>query len=214
MDFFIFFTIIEIVAILIVISIHEFAHAWAANYLGDPTAKINGRLSLNPFAHLDLVGTLMFVFFKIGWGKPVPFNPNNLENPRKGSALIALAGPASNFFTAMLLALPLRLLMTSNVEALMPVAYLVGAIFNFSIVLMAFNLLPIPPLDGSKILMLVLPRRLYQKYDQYLEGGMTYFIVFILVDYFMLGRLFGFSIIGTVIGTVFDFFKYLILLGT
>jgi len=214
MDFFILFTIIEIVAILIVISIHEFAHAWAANYLGDPTAKINGRLSLNPFAHLDLVGTLMFVFFKIGWGKPVPFNPNNLENPRKGSALIALAGPASNFFTAILLALPLRLLTTSNVEALMPVAYLVGAIFNFSIVLMAFNLLPIPPLDGSKILMLVLPKRMYQKYDQYLEGGMTYFIVFILVDYFMLGRLFGFSIIGTVIGTVFDFFKYLILLGT
>jgi len=214
MDFFILFTIIEIVAILIVISIHEFAHAWAANYLGDPTAKINGRLSLNPFAHLDLVGTLMFVFFKIGWGKPVPFNPNNLENPRKGSALIALAGPASNFFTAILLALPLRLLTTSNVEALMPVAYLVGAIFNFSIVLMAFNLLPIPPLDGSKILMLVLPKRMYQKYDQYLEGGMTYFVVFILVDYFMLGRMFGFSIIGTVIGTVFDFFKYLILLGT
>jgi Zn-dependent protease len=140
-----------IVALIVAISIHEFSHAWMANFLGDPTARLAGRLTLNPLAHLDPFGTLMLFLVGFGWGKPVPFNPYFLRRGGKaGPLLIALAGPISNFLLAIALSFTYR--------ALSPLlgssSLLVGlhVIIEINIILMVFNLLPIPPLDGSKIL--------------------------------------------------------------
>ena len=95
--------------ILFALTIHEYCHAWTANRLGDPTARLQGRLSLNPIAHLDLFGTICFVLAGFGWGKPVPVNPYNFKNPRKGDMLVSFAGPASNFISAFVLGIIFRL---------------------------------------------------------------------------------------------------------
>jgi len=145
-------------ALLAAITVHEFAHAWAADRLGDPTPRLQGRLTLNPLAHLDPMGTLMLILFRFGWGKPVVFDPYNLENPKKDSALISLAGPASNFLLAIILAIILRLTMTP----FSPFALLASLIPPFiflNIILGLFNLIPIHPLDGGKILVGLLPSK-------------------------------------------------------
>jgi len=139
-----------IIALLIAITIHEFSHAWMANFLGDPTAKMAGRLSLNPLAHLDPVGTIMLLLIGFGWGKPVPFNPYFLRRGGKAAPLlVALAGPTSNFLLAIALSLTYRIVFahfgSSNLTTLLYI------IIEINIILMIFNLLPIPPLDGSKI---------------------------------------------------------------
>ena len=133
--------------IILAIGIHEAAHCYMADYLGDPTPRSMGRLSLNPLVHLDPLGTLVILFPGLfGWGKPSPFDPYNLKDPRRDTALIALAGPASNIFLAILLSLPLRFLSIPN--SLVPIAY---SLIALNINLAIFNLTPVPPLDGSKI---------------------------------------------------------------
>lgn len=162
------------VALLCAIVIHEFAHAWVANYLGDSTPKKAGRVTLNPLAHLDPLGTLMLLLVRFGWGKPVPINPNNFKNPRLGSALTAIAGPTSNFLFANLLAIIYKLLPISGTF----LGELILITIFYSLVLMVFNLLPIPPLDGSKFFAIFFPALESRKYEIY---GPFILIAFILV---------------------------------
>ena len=144
--------------ILISISIHEYAHAKAADILGDPTPRLAGRLTLNPFSHLDPVGFVMLLIFKIGWAKPVPINPYNFRNPEKGMLITGLAGPISNFFLAWILAVLLKTIPVSQwvYNDYLWIQVMTSAIW-VNIALMVFNLLPIPPLDGSRIFTQYMP---------------------------------------------------------
>ncbi len=142
-------------AVLFAVVCHEYAHGWVSERLGDPTPRASGRLSLNPFRHLDLWGTICLLFFHIGWAKPVPINPLYYKKRRKGIILVALAGPAANMAAAFICVLAQGLLLQfgSAESGLVTVLILLaeyGARINISLAL--FNLIPIPPLDGSKIL--------------------------------------------------------------
>lgn len=201
-----------LIALLVALTVHEASHALVAYYLGDPTAKMKGRLTLNPIRHLDAVGSLVFLLtMRIGWGKPVPVNPSNFRYPVRDSALTALAGPASNFILAFAVVMPIK-----YVGPYMPTSLLaiLWSIFDISIILGVFNLFPLPPLDGSKILGLLVPRRLYHKYAWYLQDGMKYFVAIILVDVFILPFLFGFSVFIYLIGFLHGKVSMLLLLGT
>lgn len=201
-----------LLALLATLTFHEASHALVAYYLGDPTAKLEGRLSLNPGRHLDPVGTIIFLItWAVGWGKPVPVNPRNFKHPVRDSALVALAGPVSNLIFAFVVALMWKYLGDYMWE---PLLVFVQTVFHMNVFLAIFNLFPFPPLDGSKILGLVIPRRWYAKYDNYLENGVKYFIVIILVDVFILGNVFGFSIFGSVIQYLHDRVSVVLLLGT
>lgn len=145
-----------IVAILGAITIHEFSHAWMADLLGDSTAKREGRLTLNPLAHLDLIGTILLLLVGFGWGRPVPFNPYNLKNQRWGPAMVAGAGPVSNLIMAVVFGLILRFILNIDLEPEnMAIKFLAMLVF-LNLILMIFNLIPVPPLDGSKILFAIL----------------------------------------------------------
>lgn len=148
-----------IVGFLVALTVHEAAHAATANYLGDPTAKWAGRVSLNPLAHLDPIGTLMLIFAGFGWGKPVPINSRNFANPRAGEILTSLAGPLANFVVALALAVPHNLLDPGSNAFIF-----VQNMMFVNIVLMVFNLLPIPPLDGGGVAMNFLPSELGERY--------------------------------------------------
>lgn len=141
-------------AILISLTVHEFAHAFIANRLGDKTAEYEGRLTLNPLSHIDPMGLIMLIALGFGWAKPVPYNPYNLSDPRLGAVLIGLAGPASNIILATLAAIGLRALSLSG-GGLELSNLLVAGLFLLVIVnlfLAFFNLIPVPPLDGSKVM--------------------------------------------------------------
>lgn len=178
-------TIVYSVIVLIMsVVVHEVAHGYAALFLGDPTAKYAKRLTLNPLKHLDILGsvivpliTVMSGGFLFGWAKPVPYNPYNLKNPRSGSAIIALAGPIANLCIALIAALSVNLF-ADILNA--PTLVLLISIVFINIALMVFNLIPIYPLDGSKVLFFFLPAQ----YDHIKEGFIRYslfiFIVFIL----------------------------------
>ncbi len=163
--------IIYLLAIGLAIGTHEAAHAWSADKLGDNTAKLLGRTTINPLAHLDPVGTILFVLAGFGWGKPVPVDEHKLHN-RKNIILVALAGPASNLLTAVVLALIYRLAPLGTVQSVLSVFIVI----NLS--LMIFNLIPIPPLDGSKILRLFIPAETYYAVEQY--GFILILAIFIL----------------------------------
>lgn len=152
-DFLVFF----VVALIIAITIHEFAHAWMATRLGDPTARAAGRLTLNPLSHLDPMGTILIFLVGFGWGKPVPYNPNFVRRGRFGEMLVAIAGPLANILTAFIFALPGRIYLITN-QALPEsnIYVFLAIVVTLNIFLAAFNLIPIPPLDGSKILYLIL----------------------------------------------------------
>lgn len=206
MDFIAFFDLL--IALVLSITVHEACHAAMANFLGDPTAKNEGRLSLNPARHLDLLGTLMLFVAHFGWGKPVPYNENNLRNPRLDSALIAAAGPLSNLLTALILALVLK-----YVTLFSGAATFFHTWFAISLVLFIFNLIPIAPLDGSKFLRLFIPRRFMHAYNDYLERGPVLLVVLIVGDLF-LKEVSGFSILGTFMGFMYDLLSFAIFVIT
>jgi Zn-dependent protease len=146
------------IALVISITFHEFCHVLAARLQGDQTGERMGRLTLNPLAHLDPWGTLALLFIGFGWGRPAPFNPYNLKNQKYGPTLVALAGPASNLFLIIVFGLILKIVY----PILGPLNYLtifLAALVGFNGVLMIFNLLPMPPLDGSYLLHLAVDRR-------------------------------------------------------
>jgi Zn-dependent protease len=140
-----------IIGIIVALTVHEYSHAWAAVKAGDMTPKLAGRLTLNPLAHLDPLGTVFLLLVGFGWGKPVPINPLNFKNPQRSQALISLAGPISNFILAIFFGTILRFLTIYNFTNI----YLITILFYIiwiNIILGTFNLIPIPPLDGSKVL--------------------------------------------------------------
>ncbi|MFH1299200.1 MAG: site-2 protease family protein [Patescibacteria group bacterium] len=176
-------------ALVVVLTFHEFAHAWTANYLGDSTAKYNGRVSLNPLRHLDLMGTLMLFLVGLGWGKPVPVDPRNFEHPVRDSAITAAAGPLANLAIAFVAAFPYKYLVGTFAGTLF------GAVFQLSIVLFIFNLLPFPPLDGSKVLGFFIPTRYQRNYQEFLYHGTKYFMIFVLADLFLVKEILGYSLL-------------------
>ena len=151
--------------ILIALTFHEFAQAWMANRLGDPTARYLGRMTLNPMAHLDPLGTIMIFLVRFGWAKPVPVDPRNLANPSRDMMWISAAGPLMNMFLALISGLAIRLLAAMGLlttqgqgaDAMLSTMLFLSLYINLA--LAVFNILPIPPLDGSKILAGILPRR-------------------------------------------------------
>ena len=161
--------------------VHEFAHAWTAVKLGDETPRLSGRLTLRPMAHIDPIGALMILLVGFGYARPVQVNMRNLKNGRKSFALVALAGPVSNLIMALVFTFFKTLIYVLALNAILPaVAYTVlGSFFSFAasinISLAVFNLLPIPPLDGSRIANLLLPSKYYftiMKYERYIMIGM------------------------------------------
>jgi len=165
-------------ALIISLTFHECAHALVATKLGDHTAEDNGRLTLNPLAHLDPIGTIALLLVGFGWGKPVPYNPGNLK--RKTDELaIALAGPISNLLLALLVGLALSVLRHSSFGQISLIITVLGIIGSLNVILAVFNLLPLPPLDGSKIVMMFLSpmQRII-----YLAQGQWVFLALILID--------------------------------
>jgi Zn-dependent protease len=168
-----------ILAFVIAITIHEASHAWMADRLGDPTPRVTGRLSLNPVVHYDPIGTTLLLVLVVmralgipiipfGWAKPVRFDPYNLSNPRRDSALISLAGPASNLILAIILSLFLRL----TLSPFSPLSFLSGLFYPLiilNVILAFFNLIPIHPLDGGKILVGLLPQDEAHEADLFLR---------------------------------------------
>ena len=141
--------IFSYIGLLLAITIHEFSHAYAADRLGDPTPRAMGRLTLNPLAHLDPIGTLMIFIAHFGWGKPVPIDPYNFKNPRRDEIIVALAGPISNIILGSTIGI-----ISLTTGYFNEILYII-AIVNFS--LAVFNLIPIPPLDGSKVFLNLMP---------------------------------------------------------
>ncbi|MCX5853695.1 MAG: site-2 protease family protein [Deltaproteobacteria bacterium] len=181
------------IPLLYSIIIHELAHGWVAYRMGDPTAKWQGRLSLNPLKHLDPIGTLMLFIFGFGWAKPVPVNFNNLHDTRKGLIFVSSAGIAANMILAFLAFFTYRIL--SPASGGVPATFLYY-LAQINIILAAFNLIPIPPLDGSKILMGFLPERL-----QYSLSRLEPYGFFIIIGLLYFGALNPFI----------DFFRWIVL---
>ncbi len=148
--------------------VHEFAHAFVATKLGDNTPRLSGRLTLNPMAHIDVLGAVMILLVGFGYAKPVPVNPRNFKKPKGGMALTALAGPASNILMAMVFMLFMNLVSLAGVSILTSAViqfFLFAASINVG--LAVFNLIPIPPLDGSRVLQLLIPNKYYYKFARY-----------------------------------------------
>ncbi|UOO38769.1 site-2 protease family protein [Oscillospiraceae bacterium CM] len=171
---------VSLVAALTCIVFHEMSHGLTAALLGDKTAKQMGRLSFNPLRHIDPVGILAFVFLGFGWAKPVQIDPRNFKNPKAGMALTALAGPVSNFILAAIFLFVLGVLLHYFGAAAL-VSEMTARIAYFSIVLGIFNLVPVPPLDGSKILFAVASDELWAKLMRYERYGFILLIILIML---------------------------------
>jgi Zn-dependent protease len=183
------------VALLVAITVHEFSHAAVAYSLGDLTAKRLGRLSLNPIRHLDPMGTIMLLMVGFGWGKPVPVNPYNLRNgSRRGMSIVSAAGPVANLVTAAIFALPIRIGLVSwhspfifrGLQDQGPgslLADLLGFVIFFNIILAIFNLIPLFPLDGSKVAIGFLPPRLANTFARWEASGPAILLGIIMLDW-------------------------------
>ena len=172
--------IVRIPVLLFAITIHEYAHGRAALWLGDPTAKHMGRLTLNPLPHIDPFGAICLFLFNFGWAKPVPVDPRYFKNIRKGIIFMALCGPLANLVTAFLAGMLIRHLLLPYEVYLKALVYLI--LMNIGLGL--FNLLPIPPLDGSHVLENILPPKAAQKYREIGRYGPMVLIGIILLDNF------------------------------
>lgn len=193
------------ITLIIAFTIHEFAHAWTANYFGDSTPRINGRLTLNPLSHLDPIGSLMLLVVGFGWAKPVPVNPYTLRQ-RAPSALmwVAFAGPLSNFLLALLAAIPFQLSLITRYDVLSALSVqsailpsMARFLFDFmtiNLVLGLFNLIPIPPLDGDKIADFFMPDSWKSVTSQIRPYGPM-----ILIFVFMVGPYLGIDLLGWII---------------
>ncbi|MDA1209155.1 MAG: site-2 protease family protein [bacterium] len=195
---FTFLTPTFIISVLVALSVHEWAHGFVANKLGDPTAKMDGRLTLNPLAHLDPIGTALFVLIGFGWGKPVPVDPRYFKNVKRDTALVALAGPVSNLILAfisfgLLIAIGQTHVLTAATGAIMapttisPLVQMLRELFidslHINLVLMAFNLLPVAPLDGSKIIRPFIPLNKQDMFDQFEANGHKILLILIMMGY-------------------------------
>jgi Zn-dependent protease len=195
--------------VLLALTMHEYAHAFVAYRLGDPTAKESGRLTLNPLAHLDLLGTIMIFLVHFGWAKPVPVNPYNLKNPKKDMLWISAAGPVSNIIMAFMFGILIRLshlflgaVQEHSIAALWVVMLMLGLQINLALAI--FNVIPIAPLDGSKILFGLLPTRY--------EGGMNLvqrYGPIVLLLLILSGQFTGINILGQLIWPFVTFFSKL-----
>lgn len=186
--------IFSFVVLIFSIVIHEFSHGWMAYYLGDPTAKHLGRLTLNPLPHIDPLGSVILPLmllltntgFIIGWAKPVPYNPYNLKDQKNGEMLVALAGPASNLIIAVIFGVAIRILLLQGMSSGSSIIGFFSIIVFYNILLAIFNLVPIPPLDGSKILFHFLPYSMHNVREILERNGFLFLLIFIF---------FGFSLI-------------------
>lgn len=179
-----------LIAVIIAITIHEYAHAWMAERLGDPTARLSDRLSLNPLKHYDPVGTTMLLVtsamrafgapvIPFGWAKPVPFDPYNLQNPRRDGGLIALAGPVSNLIIAFIASLLLRFVFIE-----LPILNaLLFSIITLNVSLAIFNLIPVHPLDGGKILYALLPKSIAIEFNTIMNQFGTFILILLIVPF-------------------------------
>jgi Zn-dependent protease len=205
-----------VIALLIALTIHEASHALVATVLGDPTPKKMGRLSLNPLAHLDPYGALMILIVGLGWGKPVQIDADKLKpGPKLGMALVAAAGPISNLLLAVLLVIPLRLKWFSLLPDIriplgfLPIGYpaiyvgigpLLETTVTLSLALALFNLIPLNPLDGSRLWEIVLPTSLYYKIARYELIGLVLILGLVISN-----RFFGTNILAGLLGPPIDF---------
>jgi Zn-dependent protease len=179
--------LIQAPVILLSLTVHEYFHGWTANKLGDPTAKMQGRLTLNPIAHLDILGTILMFAVGFGWAKPVPIDPRNFKDPKKDTILVAIAGPLSNLVMALAAGLALRYMIPKMVsgeissEGIYPViAIILILTLVYGIALAVFNMIPIPPLDGSRVLYGILPNRYAYAYSRFEPYGVLFlFALFI-----------------------------------
>lgn len=196
-------TLITVPMVLIALMFHELAHGFVSIKLGDPTPRMQGRMTLNPLAHLDLVGTILMIFTGFGWAKPVQINPRYYKDPKKGMAITALAGPLMNFFLAILAMLLYGIyFIIVNKTGLMAgamysVGYLVMRFVTLNLCFMVFNFIPIPPLDGSRVLGIFLSNRAYfkvQEYERY-----SFLILILLSATGVFNRL-----IGTGVSVIFN----------
>jgi Zn-dependent protease len=171
-----------IVAIVLGITVHEFMHAYVAHRLGDDTARLMGRLTLNPLAHLDLLGSLFLLLLRFGYGKPVPINEARLQGGRRGGSVVAFAGPTTNLVLAAICAIPLRFVSFGSGELAGIYEQVLGAIVVYNCLLFVFNLIPIPPLDGSRVVYGFLsPQqayswRTYEQYGPYILLAVIFFV--------------------------------------
>jgi Zn-dependent protease len=195
MDFNLKLILIQAPVILFALTVHEFCHAWVADMLGDDTAKRQGRLTLNPIAHLDVFGTILMFLAGFGWAKPVPVNPLNFENPRKGMLLVAIAGPISNLVMAIVAGMILKFgildvkgtVINPSVTGIIPTLLVVVILtLQFGVALAVFNMLPLPPLDGSRVVYGLLPERQAYAYSRFEPYG----IIILFGLFFFGGRVF------------------------
>ena len=197
--------IFSFIVLIFSIVIHEFSHGWMADHLGDPTARHMGRLTLNPIPHIDLMGSIIIPLillisntgFIIGWAKPVPYNPYNLRDKKNGEMLVALAGPASNLLLALIFGIIIRILIIQGIGIDSSIISFFSIVVLYNILLAIFNLVPIPPLDGSKILFHFLPYSSHNIREIMERNGMLFLIIFIL---------FGFKLIFPIMFFLFYLF--------
>ncbi len=183
---------ITLLSLIVAITIHEFFHAFIADKLGDPTPRSLGRLTLNPLKHLDPIGTIALIFLGFGWGKPVPIDPYNFKKPRRDEALVSLAGPASNLILALVVSILVKFIPLNYISLLM-----LSSLIQLNVILAVFNLLPIPPLDGSKIFLSLLPNETSQ---QWKEAFDKYGLFLIIILLFL--PISGSNIISLIIGPI------------